>query len=620
MHKKYLFLLVLCLTHTSVLAYADNNYSQRRLFWQARQSLLAKHYQQFEQLKVHLKEYPLYPYLLYIKLKQQLAYQNVDRIDDFLETYKDTPLAGKLRIDYLSKLAKTGNWPRFIHFYRPIYGPVLQCYYLNALLATNQKHRAYQAIPKLWLTLNSPPPICRRVFSYWESAGGLKRALVWQKLEQAIAGNNTALIFHLTQFLPADEKGYIKHWVQVHNHPLLIKQSEQFDSEDKIDRKILLYGLHRLASKDPNELVETWPVLVKNYNFTEAERQDLLSNLAVALARRADLDASTWLQQIKPAYANAVLREWRVRNELLKGNWKQALYWIDHLSRNEQKLSCWRYWRARALAEMNQSASATKLYESLAQEIDYYGVLASQRLKQHYHPKTQRILGDSVALQQNEAIQRAKELYALGFTGDARREWQWALNSLSKPQLQAAAQLAKKWEWYDLAIIGAARAKIHNDIKLRFPLAYRPFVLSAARKAHLNSAWIWAIMRQESAFMWNAKSTAGALGLMQIMPATGKNLAKSLNLRTVYLLDPELNIRLGSTYLKRLLKTFDGNMLLATAAYNVGPTRIKNYKSLYQRLPKDVWVDILPWKETRDYIKSVSLARTVYAYPNLKVS
>lgn len=618
MHKKYLCLLVLCLTHTAVLAYADDHYSQRRLFWQARQSLLAKHYQQFEQLNVQLKEYPLYPYLLYIKLKQQLAYQNVDQIDDFLETYKATPLAGKLRIDYLSKLAKNGNWPRFIHFYRPIYGPVLQCYYLNALLATNQKRKAYQAIPKLWLTLNSPPPICRRVFSSWESAGGLNRALVWKKLEQAIEGNNTALIHHLTQFLPADEKGYIKHWYQVHNHPLLIEQSEQFNSDDKIDRKILFYGLHRLASKDPNELAETWPVLVKNYNFTEAERQALLSSLAVALARRADLDASTWLKQIKPAYANAVLREWRVRNELLKGNWKQTLYWIDHLSRNEQKLSCWRYWRARALAETNQSASAAKLYEGLAQEIDYYGILASQRLKQRYHPKTQSILGDSVALQQNEAIQRAKELYALGFTGDARREWQWALNSLSKPQLQAAAQLAKKWEWYDLAIIGAARAKIHNDIKLRFPLAYRPFVLSAARKAHLNSAWIWAIMRQESAFMWNAKSTAGALGLMQIMPATGKNLAKSLNLRTVYLLDPELNIRLGSTYLKRLLKTFDGNILLATAAYNVGPTRIKNYQSLYQRLPKDVWVDILPWKETRDYIKSVSLARVVYAYPNLK--
>ena len=613
MHKKYLCLLVLCLIHASALAHVvKTSYSPRQLFWQARQSLLAKNYQQFEQLKVYLKNYPLYPYLVYIKLKQQLAYQNVDQIDDFLEMYKDTPLADKLRIKCLTLSAKNGNWSRFIHFYRPVYGPLLKCYYVNALLETNHTNRAYQALSELWLTLNSPPYICRRIFSRWETAGGLNRKLVWEKLEQAIQRNDVALIQHLIQFLPVNEKKYVKHWYQVHNHPLLIEQSEQFDSDDKIDHKILLYGLHRLASKYPNELAETWPVLVKNYDFTESERQDLLSSLSVALARRADLDAGAWLKQVKPNYANAVLREWRVRNELLKGDWRQVLYWIDQLTQAEQKLPCWRYWRARALAETQQPDEAITLYKALAQEIDYYGILASQRLKQSYHPKIQRIWGDSSALQQNAAIRRATELYALGFTGDARREWQWSLNSLSKSQLQAAAQLAKKWEWYDLAIIGAAKAKIHNDIKLRFPLAYRPSVLSAARKAHLNSAWIWAIMRQESAFMWNAKSSAGALGLMQIMPATGKKLAKNSNLGTVHLLDPELNIRLGSTYLKRLLKTFDGNMLLATAAYNVGPTRIKNYQSLYRRLPKDVWVEILPWKETRDYIKSVSLARNIY--------
>jgi soluble lytic murein transglycosylase len=120
-------------------------------------------------------------------------------------------------------------------------------------------------------------------------------------------------------------------------------------------------------------------------------------------------------------------------------------------------------------------------------------------------------------------------------------------------------------------------------------------------------------MRQESAFMWNAKSSAGALGLMQIMPRTGKQLAHGLALRRMDLLDPEQNIRLGSVYLRQLLKLFDGNATLATASYNVGPNRVKHFQGLYQRLPKDVWVEILPWKETRDYVKSVSLARSIYS-------
>ncbi|MDQ8038865.1 MAG: transglycosylase SLT domain-containing protein [Rickettsiella sp.] len=615
MHKRYLYFLALILSYYSSFAYADDSHLQRKLFWQARQFLLTKHYQQFEQLKVRLLNYPLYPYLVYIKLKQQLAYQNSDEIDDFLETYNDTPLAHSLRVECLTQSAKNKDWSSFLHYYRPDhdnYDSTFQCHYFNALLATHQERKAYQAIPKLWLTLNSPSTSCKKVFSHWESVGGLNRKLIWEKLQYLIQQNNLAHIQHLAQFLPAKEKQQLRFWYKVHNQPLLIEQTEQFDDDNTIDRKILLDGIQRLAVKYPNELAETWPLLNKMYVLTESERQHALSTLAVSLARHADLDADTWLKQIKPRYSDTVLREWRVRNQLLKGDWKKVLYWLDHLSSSEKKMPCWRYWRARALAENHQVDAANSLYHDLARQVDYYGVLASQRLKQPYHPKIQRIGGDNVALQQNPAIQRAQELYALGFNGDARREWQWALHSLSQPQLQAAAQLAKKWKWYDLAIIGAAKAKIHNDIKLRFPMAYRSSVLSVARKTHLNSAWIWAIMRQESAFMWNAKSSAGALGLMQIMPATGKNLAKQLNLHTINLLNSELNIRLGTTYLKHLLKVFDGNAVLATAAYNVGPTRIKNYQTLYHRLPNDVWVEILPWKETRDYIKSVSLARSIY--------
>lgn len=613
MYKKHLYVF-LFLIHYSVIACAgDNTNELRKMFGYARQSLLEKHYQQFAHVNDRLKSYPLYPYLLYIKLKQPLAYQNKSEMDDFLETYKDTPLANKLRTECLIKSARRRDWSYFIHYYRPIYGPTLQCYYLNALLATHQEHAAYQAIPELWLALNSPPAICRSVFSLWEHTGGLNQKLLWEKLEQAISEDNISIIQHLAQFLPYDKRPQLRRWYRVHRHPLLItSQREQFNAHNNMDRKIILHGMHRLATKKPFVLAENWSLLNKTYTFTETEQQTVLRELAIALARRSAVEAEPWLKQIKPFFSDTVLREWRVRHALLKGNWQQVLYWIEKLTPDEQQLSCWRYWRARALAETQHTEHAIDMYKQLAKEVDYYGVLASQRLKQDYHPVRVRIMGDGVALRQNKAIQRARELYILGFIGDARREWQWALDSLSSSQLQAAAQLAKQWKWYDLAIIGATKAHMYNDIKLRFPFAYRSSVLSAAKQSSLNSAWIWAIMRQESAFMPGARSSAGALGLMQIMPETGKGLARSLNLRTANLLDPNINVRLGSFYLHYLLKLFDGNAILATAAYNAGPTRIKNYQSLYRRLPKDVWVEMLPWKETRDYVKSVNLARNIY--------
>jgi soluble lytic murein transglycosylase len=597
----------------SCLVHAENSVQQRKLFWQARQLLMRQHYPSFSNLKAKLKDYPLYPYLIFIQLKRQGSYANRSEIDRFLQTYDNTPLAVKLRADWLVYLAKKKDWNHFIHYYQPIYGTPLQCYYLQSLLETQQKALAYEKIASLWFQTHSPPSVCRSIFSRWEQSGGLSFNLIWKKLDQAMVENNVSVIQHLAQLLPPKQRQQVRRWYQVRRQPLLIEHTSQFDSDNAIDRKIIVFGLKRLANKDPIELIENWSHLSRTYALNNAEKQSILVDLGIALARRGHMDAEIWLKKVKPAYANTTLREWRVRNSLLNGQWHQVLFWLDRLSLKEQQSACWRYWRARALAETQHVQAANHIYASLAKEVDYYGVLASQRLKYHYHPSTHRIRGDRKALENNAAIQRAKELLALGFVGEARQEWLWVLESLRIPERQAAAQLAKEWGWYDLAIVGASKANIHNDIQLRFPLAYRRSVLAASRRAHLNSAWVWAIMRQESAFMKNARSSAGALGLMQIMPNTGKQLARSVSLHRLNLLDPEQNIRLGSAYLRQLLNLFEGHAMLATASYNVGPNRIKSFQGLYQRLPKDIWVEILPWKETREYVKSVQLARYIYS-------
>lgn len=611
MTKAYLWLFSVFLSYPLCLS-ANELTEQRKLFWQARQSLIRHNPHQFIQLKPALKTYPLYPYLLYLELEQRFAFQNSKKVDYFFTHYPDTPLADKLRNQYLMILFEKGAYHNFLHYYRPSNLPVVQCAHLNALWATQQKKEAYQTLAHLWLKWDRPPPACQRLWRQWERDRHFSQAMLWQKMAQAIQTRNKAIIYHLNSFLSPHEKQQVNRWLEIKKNPLLITKTYLFHPKNKLEHHIILDGLQSLARQKPDQFIKYWPQLTKKYALTDQEQQPLLSMLSITLARQSAEQSRYWLAQIKPHYASPVLREWRVRQELRHKNWKKVLYWLDRLTKKEQQLPCWRYWRARALAETQHLTEAQEIYQSLAQQVDYYGILASQQLRKQYQPQTHRSLITTQSLRHHPGIQRAQELYLLGFMNDARREWQWAIDHLPPQRQHAAAYLAKNWGWYDLAIIGAAKAKAFTDVKLRFPFAYRTKVLASAKKNHLNPAWIWAIMRQESAFMPYARSSAGALGLMQMMPMTAKTLSTHRPITPADLLKTEVNIQLGSRYLNKLLSYFSGNRLLATAAYNIGPTRIKDYKPLYTQLPADIWVEILPWKETREYIKSVSLARAIY--------
>ena len=610
-------LFFLILSCSSALAKTENDFYQRSLFLKARKHFLNQEYQSFFSLAKQLRHYSLYPYLVYFKLERQLdlAYLNVKtmkEVDCFLKNYKYTPLANRLRDKYLIALANQHNWPIFLQYYRPLKNSMFQCYYLEALLATNQGLRAYHVFSDLWLNLEHPPHTCQILFTRWENNHGPDKQLLLEKLERAIKTKNKVLLIHLSSFLTRKEKEQLKFWFLVDSYPLLSTQPEMFDLENKLDRKIFWYGIHKLVRSSPKKLAEYWWFIDKNATFSEAEKQKVLLLLAIELARRSDVSSDIWLAKIKNFYTTPVLREWKIRNALRSENWQKVLYWIYYLPLNEQKKPVWQYWRARALAKLGKKTQAVAIYRRLANEVDYYGLLASRQLQKKYHPIVHNSEDNPPLIEKNSTISRAKELYALGLQEEARREWLWALSQLSTAELIGAAQLAKKWEWYDLAIIAAAKAKIFSDIHLRYPKPYQAYILNAARKNHLNPSLLWAVIRQESAFKADIRSPVGALGLMQLMPPTAKLLSKYY-VKPEQLLDAKFNIFLGSVYLKQLIKTFNGNAILAIAAYNVGPTRIKTYEWLSHRLAMDIWIEILPWKETRDYVKNVCLGRVIYS-------
>ncbi len=373
-----------------------------------------------------------------------------------------------------------------------------------------------------------------------------------------------------------------------------------------------------MSQQNSAQAAKQWPKLRKLYHFSFAEQQTLIRTIAIDLARTADPEATAWLKMVTPTYADDLVRNWRVRTALAQQNWAQTDHWLLQLSPEERNAPAWRYWQARSQAATGNMKLAHANFAELAKQINYYGLLASQQLQQPYHPVSSAYFISDQLLQHIAtlpAIQRAHELYLLQYASDARREWQWAIRSMSQPELLAATELATRWGWYDRAIMTATKAGEDNNIDLRFPLAYQAIVNNTAHQEGLEPAWIFAVIHQESSFIPDIKSDAGALGLMQLMPQTGKVLADNAtaNFAVHTLLDPTTNITLGSRYLKQLFTLYDDNKVLASAAYNVGPTRLQKWAPLYKKLPADIWVDILPWQETREYVQNVMLADAIYA-------
>jgi soluble lytic murein transglycosylase len=208
-------------------------------------------------------------------------------------------------------------------------------------------------------------------------------------------------------------------------------------------------------------------------------------------------------------------------------------------------------------------------------------------------------------------------LRELGEITDARREWRFATRGLTNTQQYSAAHYAYELDWYSQAIRSAIAAERWDDLKLRFPPAHEQTITQAAETRDLQANWLLAMARQESAMDPLARSPKGAVGLLQLMPSTAKAVARKHGYRyrnTTTLLDPQTNAKFGATYLRQLATQFDGNMIYATAAYNAGPHRVNGWLENNDHLPIDVWIENIPYSETRQYVKNVLAYSVIYAH------
>jgi soluble lytic murein transglycosylase len=597
---------------------ADDGQGDRERFLLAEQALSRGDSETFRQLAAGLQSYPLHPYLEYEALRRRLSSADKREVESFLTRHEDTPLAGMLRAAWLDHLAAQRRWKDYLAFYHTDSDIDRRCHHLQALLETGKAKQAFAAMAPVWLHGKSRPKSCDPAIDAWSAAGHRTAGMIWRRIELAMEAGQLGLARYLARDLPASEREWVEHWVRLHGKPELAADSATFATAHRYREAMLGHAVQRLTRRAPLEALDLWSRIGDRYPFSAEQRSEIEQLLVRHLARNEDPAVYPFMRRAALRATDLKAHEARLRTALMYEDWIQVLDWIGALPESERVSDRWRYWQARAVDAFAGPDAAVPLYAAVAEERSYYGFLAADRLGLDYHlDHTETPVEDShlEAMAQRPAVRRAAELFALDRSTEARREWRWATRDMDRMDLKAAAKLASRSGWHDRAIFTLAQTGYWDDLELRFPVQHAELVAENAGRHGIDKAWIFAVMRQESAFMDNARSHAGALGLMQVMPATARHVARNLLNRKPparrEILQPDTNIALGSAYLSEVKAKLGDSAVLATAAYNAGPHRVARW--LPQRtLPADIWIELVPFDETRTYLRRVLTYTVIY--------
>lgn len=599
---------------------------QREQFLVAEKAIRSGRIKQYRQLEDELKDYPLYPYLQAAELNRRLSSATDEEVLSFLDTYNDSTLADKLHARWIKTLSRKGDYDTLVENFRHTKDIKQLCHFAGALMQTDQKQAGYGLMSELWLNGKSLPKSCNTALKLWKRAGCLSTDLLWDRIKLVMKRRNHQLATYIGKQLPKKDRQWLATWKQVQRNPVtIIKQKNKFVGEDvnnPVVLSILSDGMKRLARKDPLKAADHWKEIKDSYFFEATESEDIEHYLAQSLAGVATQKAFDAIKDLDINNASADVISPHVFSALQNKEWASALAWLEHLSEEDRNSERWQYWRARTLESMRYIEASHEIYRKISNNRSYYSFLAADRIGHNYEIMSRPLNSPEIELMEIEkipAVARAYELFQLKRNTKARIEWNYAIKNMSNDQQLIAAQLAGKWGWKNRSISTLAKAKYWDEVDLRFPLEHRERVEDEAKETGISPAWAFAVIRQESAFVKDARSPAGALGLMQLMPQTARYMARSMRIkrpRSHDLLKSDLNIRLGVNYLNKLQKRFSGNTVLATAAYNAGPSNVDRWLSRYD-VTKDVsnidlWIEKVPYTETRNYLKRVMTYAVIY--------
>lgn len=604
----------------AAVATEDRVDARRALFLATEKALDEGDRQAFREGLERLRDYPLHSWLVYAGLRSRLDEADADEVHAFLRAHGDTPHGQRLRRAWFDHLAEEQRWDDLVREFDPALRSTTRlCRYKHALLQLGRREEALADVEAIWLHGRSQPDACDPVFDAWREAGRLSPELVWGRFQLALEAGQPGLASYLKRFLPEAEQPRADRWLRLHRRPARLTRVDGDARADERAPEMLENAWRRLARREPEKALTLWRRDDAGRRLAAAQRRGVEQTIALRLILEQGGESLAHLDALPETVFDAQLREWRVRAALAAGDWGRVLRAVEAMDAKQQDDKAWRYWRARALAELGRKEEADRLFSELAGERNFYGFLAADRAGQPYrigHRNLDASAKGIRVLARRPAFQRAKEWHALGRYINARREWVRAIAGLNRAGLKAAGLLAHRWGWHDRAIFTVAKAREFADVELRFPLAHGKLIRDNAAANGIDPAWALAVARQESAFMEDVRSPAGALGLMQVMPATGRKVARQMEgvqmSHWLDLLKPEVNVPIGTYYLRRNLDRFGGHPLLSTAAYNAGAHRVEEWLPEDGRMDADVWAELIPYGETREYVRRVLAYRVIY--------
>lgn len=605
----------------SMLPLQANAFSDEALFQHARESYAAKNEfalaEDVSQLKA--QQYLLAPYADYWLMLLRLSEAEQPEVQAFLNQYADMPFADRLRGEWLKNLAKRLDWPAFFAEYANFQREdiAVQCYALlgHIELKTENVDVMSQA-RSIWLTSSELPSSCNQLFDTLQSTGKLTQKDVWERVRIALQNNKLTLAKNIANRLPSIEVADLKLLDRAVQNPqqFLDKQIASYRSPLGVEAN--LYAVDRLARTKLD-------LAISRYSNLEAylepdDRAFGWGRIALHAARGHHPKAVSYFAKAGSSQLDKEQLAWQVRAALRIADWEAVQNAILAMPAKQQEEGAWRYWLARALKEQNELAEANLLFNQLSQERHYYGWLAVDELGSVMSNPDEQYSTTEVevtAIASHPAIKRAIALHDLDMRWEARAEWVWATRNFDDRQLLAAAEYAARQKWYDIAIITADNTKRVHDFNLRYPTPYRDLIHRSAKGEDLDEAWVYGLTRQESRFMHYAKSGVGASGLMQIMPATAKWAAKRMGLDHYshdQIHDLSTNIDIGTYYMRYTLDLMDGQAVMATAAYNAGPSRAKRWMAS-NPMEAAIYIETIPFSETRTYVQRVMANAHIYA-------
>lgn len=560
------------------------------------------------------KDYALRSYVEYWQLRSRLSDASASEVDDYLSANRNSLSADRLRADWLRLLAKNREWTDFLKAYPKLNAddPELACYAFQARLARAESGVLSQARP-LWFTSQVLPEACMPVFQAMFDRDILTVEDTWTRIRLALESGNLSGAKMLLVYLPAGQRPDARNLEAVSRRPQRYLDKTP-PMKTRAQREVAIYALYRTGDSLPLIAAERLKRL--SSQLSDEEKAYAWAQLGCAAARNLRPEAVAWFRN--GGRMNDRQLTWRARAALRAGDWSEVLASINAMSRTEAKWPSWRYWKARALSALGRQAEADGLYATLSNEFNYYGQLAAEEIGNAVStvPQTWHADNDDVEkISEDPALQRALALYKAGLRYEGALEWQWAIREYDDKKLLAAAELAHRNEWYERAIDTAERTVLLHDFGLRYPAPYRPLVQEYSRQLDLDEAWVYGLVRQESRFVHTARSSAGASGLMQLMPATARWAAKRLGMKGHHVTLTETidtNISLGTYYLRQVMDSVDNHAVLASAGYNAGPRRAREWAA-GRPLEGSIYIETIPFVETREYVKKVMANTLNYA-------